>query len=327
LHFLDTLSETILRELSRRAESKEPIGVPTGIGMIDETLGGLARQTLSYLVGDSGVGKSWLVTAILLHAAGWLQQQGKGPASAYVVGTTDNASYRRRVQSKTNKRSIVVFWSLEMAEAMVVTRMLVQLTKQVTGVSLDSGKLLRGQHVEELDALVQGYQRMKIIGQHIAVVFRDQTVDDFRNTLQELSLKYDVCLVVVDYFRLIQDIVESPTGAGRQEKVSRELMAIAREFDTHVLSIFDLNREGQKSKRPHLYHMKWGTGAHFDGDYIFIMWLDEDSCKRKAAGENLESVQLNLELAKARNAPLAQTRLILETCCGHFEPYYQREVE
>jgi replicative DNA helicase len=339
MQFIHTLAQEVLAKIARRKQSNEPVGVPTGVDYIDKELGGLPRQMMSYLVGDSGVGKTCLATFMLLHAAQWLKDRNKGPASAYTYDEADaqrGMTYRRQVARKDGKVPIVVFWSLEMAEQAVISRMWAQATRMSTGVRLNHGQLLRGNlesiHADKSqDELAKafglGTQTLQELGPHIAAIFRDRTIAEFRQTLAELSMRYDVCMVIVDYFRLIQDAVMDVSGAARQEAISRELMAIARDFDCHVLSVFDLNREGQKSEKPALFHMKWGSGAQYDADYIFIMWwTKEDRLWMREHGDTINATVV-LELAKARDAPLGQTRLAFELDCGYFEPFIVKEKE
>jgi len=316
------LANKVIVELTRRTKSGEPIGTQTGIPYIDEDLGGLPRQTLSYLVGDSGVGKSCLATYMLLTGAKWLHKRKRGPASAYVTDNEDREVHRKHVAQKENKLPIVVFWSLEMSESMVVTRVLAQMTKIETNITISYEELLRGKlsgdQRETAIALKRGIDVIQEIGPHIAMIFRDRTIDQFMGTLRELALRYDICLVIVDYFRKIQDITMDG-GVHRQEAVSSALMDMAREFDCHVMSIFDLNREGEKASRPRLYHMKWGTAARYDADYIFFMWWDRKDKRDRDEGKRIRDVRVHLELAKARSASTGKTEVWFVPECGWFD--------
>lgn len=325
MKFADDLTTQVLAELSRRVSSSDPVGLPTGIEELDELLGGLPRQMLSYLVGDSAVGKSLFASYLLLETAIWLAKRGSGPASAYILDTTDQIT-RRHVHDKERKPPVVVFWSLEMSEAMVATRLLTQATKLSTGITIDSGKLIRGKMegtpgADLVGALKKGYQVIQEVGHNLVLVFRDQTVADFRATLTELALTHDICLVVIDYFRLIQDVIMESSGAGRQEAVSRDLMTLAREFDCHVLSIFDINREGQKNRKPRVTDMKWGTAPQYDADIVLLMWIDRYTKEQLESGADVPIQHVTIEIAKARDAPKGRIDLALEVKCGQFESW------
>ncbi len=314
MKYADDLVIQTLSELARRKQSG-PTGLTTGLASLDTLIGGgLQRQSLTYLVGDSGIGKSLLASQLLLNAAAWLHTKGTGPASTYTTEETDQAFYRH-VQEKSGKRPVVVFWSLEMSAGVVSARLLTQATKAVTGCSLDSGALQRGE-VLDVDALQAGYGVVREIGHNIVLAFREQTIADLRMALTELVSTQDVCLVVVDYFRLIQDILLDPSGAGRQEAVSRDLMRLAREFDCAVVCIFDLNREGQKRRRPAITDMKWGSGPQYDADQVLLMWKDKEM-------EDLMTQHIYIELAKSRNGPKGKIELALEVQCGVFSAWRQ----
>lgn len=315
MQYADDVVVQMLGALARRKKSAEPVGLPTGLEQLDVLIGGgFQRQTLTYLVGDSGVGKSLLASQILLNSAEWLHARGAGPASAYAVEENDQA-FRRHVQDKTGKLPVGVFWSLEMSEGVVAARLLTQATKAATGKSLDSGLLQRGD-IPDVDALQEGYNHIHSVGHNIVLAFREQTIADLRMMLIELTSTHDVCLVVVDYFRLIQDIILDATGAGRQEAVSRDLMRLAREFDCAVVCIFDLNREGQKRRRPTVTDMKWGSGPQYDADQVILMWKDKEM-------EELQVQHIYVELAKSRNGPKGKTELALEVQCGTFSAWRQ----
>jgi len=296
-------------------------GLTTGLPQLDELIGGgWERQQLSYLVGDSGVGKSWLATFWILKAVEWLiKHPGLRPSTGYVLtGEAEDDSVRKAVLDKSSKPPIIVFWSLEMAESPVVIRLLSQLSQTVLGKPFDSACLMRGtmgapagtpEWAARQDAFRTLYHALHDkYGQHVFLEFEARSVADMRHILDELAVGYDICLLVVDYFRLIDEVATDGNMTTVQAERSRKLREVAKEYDCHVLSIFDINREGQRAGQPQTYHMRGGVAAHYDADLVLTLAIADEEKKPAHVNSNLR--HLVFQVAKGRF--VAQSRLDLQ---------------
>lgn len=296
---MPTLQETInyvIEFLRFRMSSQQPIGISTGYPQLDDMFGGgLVRQQLSYLVGDSGVGKSWLASSFIIRGAKWLSE-GNKVLSGYVNSGEGKAS----VANKENKPPLIVFWSLEMAESPVVVRMLSQVITRLSSQEVNSDRILRGTITEqEAELLNEAYTWLFALGEYVYVEFGAKSVADMEEVLECLSQTYDVVLLVVDYFRLIDEVATDGSMASLQAERSSKLRSLAKLYDCHVMSLFDINREGQKTQnRPSLANMRGGVAAQYDADLILVLRPHESMTEEKG-GFQKES-RLVLEVQKGR---------------------------
>jgi replicative DNA helicase len=336
--FLSDLVGPVYEELARRMTSSQPAGLTTGIPAVDELVGGgWVRQQLSYLVGDSGVGKSWLASSFMLRGAQWLiEHPDERPATGYVLtGTAEQDAVRQAVLDKAGKPPIIVFWSLEMAESPIITRLMAQLGKEMYDLSLDSGRLMRGnlgvqQDTPDWDAVMKQLQALYWLlrndyGKHIFMEFEAHSLSQFRAILNELVVTYDVCLVVVDYFRLIEEIAYDGSMATLQAERSKSLKAVSKEYDCHVLSIFDINREGQKSAGINVNQMKGGTAAQYDADLVMTVAVDNDGVKVSDKSPPPTHKHLVLRVGKGRHVANSYIDLRMTMATGFVELWDQRD--
>jgi len=328
--FLSDYIGEVYRNLSMRMTTDSPIGLTTGLPELDEMVGGgWGRQQLTYLVGDSGVGKSWMAMAWMLAGARWLASNPEDrPVSGYILsGAEVSENVRRMVQDKENKPPIIVFWSLEMAETPVTARLMSLLAYDLFNLQLNSGQLLRGRLEAErgsaewdrkVSILKNLYREIKeVYGQRLYIEFDARTISQFRGILDELAKAYDVCLVVVDYFRLIQEVGYDGNQATAQEQRSEKLRSIAKDYDCHLISIFDINRQGQTSKTVEAHHMRWGVAANYDADFVLTVQdvgEEEDISEEK---------RLRLKVAKGRYVGPAKLDLMVNVGNGHVEIWGQ----
>jgi len=314
----NVLEEVWERILARMATDRDPIGLTTGIPELDTALGeGWNRQQLTYLVGDSGIGKSWLATWSILSGARWLAESGQRPLSGYVIHGGQDQRVQEMIQSKASKTPLIVFWSLEMAEMEVVLRMLAQATKLCTGEDVDTALLRLGKTGGmSVDAVTSATPILREWGKHIYLEFRDRSVDELRQTLAELAVDYDVCLIAIDYFRKLEEYDSDGSIAVAQETRSQQLSDLAKLYDTHVLCIIDVTRVGQVAKRIELSHIRGGAAAQFDADVILI--LNEHELSNKSDTHERVAL-LDLEIAKSRFGPNARFLVQIDRATGSFQ--------
>jgi len=314
---LQEVANQVIAFLRQRANSPLPIGISTGLPRLDELFGGgLVRQQLSYLVGDSGVGKSWLASAFVLNGAKWLL--GGNKVQSGYVGNEDKD--KQAIANKEGKQPLIVFWSLEMAESPVVCRMLSQV---VTHLSLEAevnnDKVLQGKMSgEEAVWLAKAYDWLFALGQYVYMEFDARSVADMSAVLDALSQQYDIVLLVVDYFRLIEEVAIDGNMSTLQAERSAKLRNVAKHYDCHVLSLFDINREGQNTKgKPGLNNMRGGVAAQYDADLVVVLRPHEDYMDEK--GNSKVETRLVLEVKKGRFVKKDSTELYARLGSGRIE--------
>ena len=330
MSYLEDVIGEVYAEIARRVDSDQPPGLTTGLAELDDIIGGgWVRQQLSYLVADSGIGKSWLAMSWVLKAAKWIaENQGSRPASGYVT-SNDQDDTQTMVKDKEGKPPVIVFWSLEMSEAPLVVRMMSQLAHE-EGLPVDSGKLLRGNFegglTEEMSRVFGRVYHLlhDVYGRTVYLEFAARSISQFREVLDALVQAQDVCLVVVDYFRLIDEVSMDGNMTTIQAERSKKLKEIAKEYDCHVLSIFDINREGQKAGKPQTYHMRGGVAAHYDADLVLTLETEEEEHAHLPANIQPSERHLVFRVAKGRHVAQARLDLSLNLATGLVELWDKR---
>lgn len=233
--------------------AEDALGIPTGLRLMDNYLGGLERGKLITLAARPGHGKSALALTVALNAA----------RAGYTVG----------------------LFSLEMTAQDVMTRALSLLSnvpherlRQPTDVSDD-----------EWTAITRGYE----VYRALPLALDDErglSVEDIcararRFTLQQGPLD----VLMVDYLQIIAESRDSREGAGsgwrpqqrnRQQiigQMTRALRELAGELDCCVVLLAQLSRavEQRQDKRPQLSDLRESGDIENDSDAVLLLWRDD----------------------------------------------------
>lgn len=120
---------------------------------------------------------------------------------------------------------------------------------------------------------------------------------DVRRFKREKNIK----LVVIDYLQLI------PFDSGRMGKadgiamISQKVKQIALENDVAIILLSQLNREGARSDKPDLYHLKDSGSIENDADIVLIMnCKDNDPEAAKSSDDYGPYMTINYLIAKNR---------------------------
>ncbi len=216
-------------------------GVRSGLADLDVRIKGLGRKEMTVLAARPGMGKSALAAQIAFNAA-----EHHGP---------------------------VLFASFEMGADELALRGL----SQLSGVQLDDLTSNRFDDVKtsKMMGAVQRLSAMPLL------------IDDRASTLSRLCAKAGevkacndgkLAMVVVDYLQL----VKTP-GVGENNKcaqvthISQTLKQLARDLDTHVLAVSQLNRgvEGRADKRPVLSDLRDSGAIEQDADRVLFVYRDD----------------------------------------------------
>jgi replicative DNA helicase len=118
-----------------------------------------------------------------------------------------------------------------------------------------------------------------------------------RARLRRMKRQHGVALIVVDYLQLVRG-----KGDSREQEVafiSRELKAIARDFEVPLIALSQLNRkvEDRTDKRPHMSDLRESGAIEQDADLIMLLYRP-DYYDQKFEGSTAEAEIL---VAKNRN--------------------------
>jgi replicative DNA helicase len=271
--------------IDKRLDGGGATGIPTGFRDLDNLTGGLHEAELIILAARPSMGKTALATNITEHVA-------------------------------LDSRQACLFVSLEMSRQELAQRMLCSLGK-IDGNKFRSGYISG----EEREKLVKASSKLSR-----APLFIDdtpsRTISEIAACARRLKRKQGLGLIVIDYLQLIEpDNARDP----RQEqvaKIARRLKGLARELSVPVLCLAQLNRQadpGKEGHRPRLSHLRESGAIEQDADVVMFVHRDEMFMSREEAEQQGKLGQSDLILAKQRNGPIGDVKLLWFSKYTRFE--------
>jgi replicative DNA helicase len=256
------------------------LGLPTGFNDLDKLTSGLQNSDLIIVAGRPSMGKT-----------------------AFAMNIAEYATCRLN-------KCIVVF-SIEMTAVQLMLRMICSLG------NVDMMKIRNGQLSNE------DWQR---ITASIATISQSRLYIDetpgISPSAVRLALKKvekeegKIDGVVVDYLQLMQIYGSKEKLSGQVSEISRSLKSIAKEFDTPVIALSQLNRsvESRVNKRPMMSDIRESGAIEQDADLILFVYRDEfynHDTPHKGMAEII--------IGKQRNGPTDTVNLIFKGKNTRFE--------
>jgi replicative DNA helicase len=260
-------------------------GIPSGFKGLDFYTDGFQKSELIILAGRPSVGKTAFSLNILLN-----------------------------VLKKT--RLPVIFFSLEMSPQQLMYRLLALETR------LDQKKFKAGLLSDEDWKRIELV--MKILGK-IPMHLQDTphlTTFEVRKTLKSFQRIYpQIGLVIIDYLQLMEETVSKTTNRAQEiSLITRELKNIAREFKVPIIALSQLSRtiDGRIDPKPMLSDLRDSGSIEQDADLVLMLYKNNQNV---ASSLNSSSVVIELSVAKQRNGPVGDTRLLFNKHLTKFEDY------
>lgn len=246
------------------------IGVPTGYIDLDDLLLGVQPSNLVVVAARPGQGKTSFALGAATHVA-----------------------------LETNRP--VVFFSMEMGSLELTQRILAAEAK------VDSRKLRTGNIPEgDWDKISHAVGRLAE-----APFFIDDnphcTVMEIQAKCRRLKARHgDLGMIVIDYLQLMSSTRRSENRQVEVAELSRGLKILARDLDTPVVALSQLNRqlEYRQDKRPMLADLRESGSIEQDADVVIFLYRDETYNPESDARGTAEII-----VAKHRNGPTGVTRL------------------
>ena len=225
------------------SEIKESIGKPfdgitSGIGVLDSLILGFDKGEMITIAGRPSIGKSSMSRDILLNV-------GKPPANA----------------------GVCLLCTLEVSCGEVTELLAANLAK------VDYQSIKRGYATEQV--LTKFQIALEQLSQYSIIINDDSFVvpDSIRDILKSIEADEPIACLIVDYLQLMS---LRKQVANRQEEVSeisRELKAIAREFNIPVIAFSQLNRnvEYRESSRPRMVDLRESGAMENDSTKIILI--------------------------------------------------------
>ena len=274
-NFDDAITSAIKMAEAAYKRDDRLAGTTTGLVDLDSKLGGLHSSDLIILAGRPSMGKTALATTVAYNASKYFQNTDK-------------------LQDKGKK---VAFFSLEMSEEQLATRLLAEKAR-INSHEIRTGRL----NEEEFDKLIACTEQLK----GLPLMIDDSpalTIAAIRTRCRRLARASrnnqhnGLGLIVIDYLQLLDPGRRNQNENRVQEisAISRGLKALAKDLDVPVLALSQLSRavEQREDKRPQLSDLRESGSIEQDADVVMFVYRDEYYLEKKMPQEtNFESSEL-----------------------------------
>lgn len=227
------------KEREEKAKKGTPIGIHTGLDILDKALHGYQPGSVYILAARPGMGK----TAFLLHIA-------------------------RKTAKMGNK---VAIFSLEMTARSLVDRMVIA----ESGINADAFRAGR-LDPDEFLSMAKGQENISLLPIEINDT-ASMTVQQIKSQAKKLKRNGKCDIILIDYLQLIEMPVLN--GRNRNDEVSiatRTIKIMAKELDVPVILLSQLSRkvEERANKMPILSDLRESGAIEQDADTILFLYRD-----------------------------------------------------
>ncbi len=251
IKFDEAVRQTIDMASNAYKNEEGIVGVPTGLRDLDDRLGGLHKSDLIIIAGRPAMGKTALATNIAFNAATNIQ--------------------------KTNRKSCIAFFSLEMSSEQLSTRILAEQSR-IKSNDIRRGKISEEQFEQFLETSKNISELPLYIDETPAI-----TIAALSNRARRIKRLYGLDMVVVDYIQLMR---ASNFKEGRVQEISeitQGLKALAKELAVPVLALSQLSRavETRDDKKPLLSDLRESGSIEQDADVVMFVYRESYYLKSK----------------------------------------------
>jgi len=290
--FDDILSLTIDYAEKAYKKSDEVVGLKTGLNDFDKKIGGLHKSDLIIIAGRPSMGKT-----------------------AFATNIASNICNKKINNKKTN----VLFFSLEMSSEQLATRILSEIS-QISSEGIRTGNLSK----TDFEKIIKASEKLK----ELSLFIDDSpalTISSIRTRSRRLKRKHELDLIIIDYLQLISGESKNLNDNRVKEisDITRGLKAIAKELNIPVIALSQLSRkvEEREEKRPQLADLRESGSIEQDADLVVFLYREEYYLARTEPPEGtekhvmwtskMEKVHNIAEaiVAKHRHGPISRVKL------------------
>jgi len=206
IEFKEALTQTIAMASLAYKNDEGIVGVPSGLKDLDDRLGGLHKQDLIIIAGRPSMGKTALATNIAFNAAKTLLSR--------------------------DKKSSIIFFSLEMSSEQLSTRILSEQSR------IKSNDIRRGKiNQDDFEKFIETSKSLENLP-----LFIDDTpaitISTLSNRARRIKRLHGLDLIIVDYIQLMRSGNYKNEGRVQEvAEITQGLKALAKEMDVPVVAI------------------------------------------------------------------------------------------
>lgn len=152
---------------------------------------------------------------------------------------------------------------------------------------------------------------------------------ELRTKCRRLKQKHNIGLIIVDYLQLMDSSKKMDSREREIAYISRSLKAIAKELETPVIALSQLNRslESRHDKRPMLSDLRESGAIEADADLVVFIYRPEVYGIEQFEGGKSTLGSAELIVAKQRDGPTGSAFTAYRGEYGRFDNLEQREFE
>jgi replicative DNA helicase len=214
-----------------------------------------------------------------------------------------------RVAERNRDKAVAIF-SLEMGADQLMIRLLA-MKSRVESDSLRTGRLSNADW-NAVNEAVSDLKALKIYIDDTSQIRMPEIFSKCRRLQNEQGLG----MIVLDYIQLVS-ATTSREGNRQQEvsEISRNLKALAREFNVPVIALSQLSRnvEARENKHPILSDLRESGAIEQDADIVLMLYRGAyyNEAERKQADETGSEI-IEINIAKHRNGQTGSFSLAFE---------------
>lgn len=265
----------VVENISKRYTNKNSFtGVESGFHELDQMTAGFQPAEMIIIGARPSIGKTAIALSMIQHIA-------------------------------IEKKVPAAFFSLEMADVQVVTRLVSQVGRIRSDVlrtgflsSVDFANLqTAASTIYEAPLYIIDTPNMKLL--------------DLRSVARRLRSKEKIEIIFIDYITLIGSENSSVPRHEQVAEISRSLKSLARELNIPIVVLSQVARSAEE-KAPTLAELRESGSIEQDADVVMFLH------RKRTPDENQETIPTELIVAKQRNGP---TGVVKITFVPHFTKY------
>lgn len=213
-------------------------GIKSGIKVLDDFIFGFGKGEMSTIAGRPGMGKSSMVRDILLNVGHPIINAGAN-----------------------------LLCTLEMPCEEITELLAANLAK------VDYQSIKRGDATEQI--LTKFQEALEQLSEYSIIINDDSYVvpDSIREILKSIEQNEPIACLIIDYLQLMSLRKQVTNRQEEVSEISRELKAIAREFNIPVIAFSQLNRnvESRVNPRPRMTDLRESGAMENDSTKIILI--------------------------------------------------------
>ncbi len=256
---LSELASSLENKIRSNMENKgSNLGITTGFLALDNMLCGFQNSDLVIIAARPAMGKTSFALSLALNAAESMR---------------DN-----------NKNGAVGFFSLEMSNDQLVTR-LISMKSGVNSMKMRSGHI-NDDEFDRINLAVNSLRELDCVIDDNAAL----SITELRSRVRRMVIKNNLSILFVDYLQLLRGSKKSSdlNRVNEISEISRGLKQIAKELNIPVIALSQLSREVEKreDKIPKLSDLRESGSIEQDADIVMFIHREEYYLRRKEPRKN-----------------------------------------